>query len=166
MSTHFVGEGNIGSAPQFRVFPNGNEEPRQMMRLNVRFDNPVPVKGGGYEDRGGFWAPVEIWHRDTEHWSKNLYQRGMRVLVEGRMVTNEWQDQEGMTRVVMKVEARRIGILPHRVASVALAEKQSTDPEHEQSEPPDFGDEADGQKNTQNKGSKKAAENKSSKKPG
>ena len=83
MSTHFVGEGNIGSAPDYREFPNGNDEPRRLLRLNVYFDNPIPKKDGEYEDRGGFWAPVELWHREAEHW-KTLYQKGMRVLVEGR----------------------------------------------------------------------------------
>ena len=33
MSTHFVGEGNIGSAPDYREFPNGNDEPRLLLRL-------------------------------------------------------------------------------------------------------------------------------------
>ena len=90
MSTHYYGEGNIGSAPDYREFPNGNDEPRRLLRLNVYFDNPVPTKDG-FEDRGGFWAPVEIWHRDAEHW-KGLYQKGMRVLVEGRAVRDEWED--------------------------------------------------------------------------
>ena len=44
MSTHFYGEGNIGSAPEYREFPNGNDEPRRLLRLNVYFDNPVPMK--------------------------------------------------------------------------------------------------------------------------
>ena len=124
MSTHFWGEGNIGSPPEYREFPNGNDEPRRLLRLNVYFDNPVPTKGGDFEDRGGFWAPVEIWHRDTAHW-KNLYQKGMRVLVEGRTVKEEWEDSEDNARVTFKVEARRIGILPHRLASVTMREKAS-----------------------------------------
>ena len=43
MSTHFSGEGNIGSPPEYREFPNGNDEPRRLLRLNVYFDNPVPT---------------------------------------------------------------------------------------------------------------------------
>lgn len=119
MSTHFIGDGNIGATPEFRVFPNGNEEPRKLLRLNVRFDNPIPIKGGGFEDRGGFWAPVEIWHVDAEHWSK-LYQKGMRVVVDGRMISQEWDDKEGQKQVTFKVEARRIGILPQRIKSVEM----------------------------------------------
>src|SRR3546814_6112858 len=79
MSTHFSGEGNIGSPPEYREFPNGNDEPTRLLRLNVYFDNPVPKKDGTFEDRGGFWAPVEIWHRDAEHWQR-LYQKGMREI--------------------------------------------------------------------------------------
>lgn len=52
MSTRFYGEGNIGSAPEFKEFPNGNDEPRRLLRLNVYFDNPIPTKDG-FEDRGG-----------------------------------------------------------------------------------------------------------------
>jgi single-strand DNA-binding protein len=124
MSTHFVGEGNIGSAPDYREFPNGNDEPRRLLRLNVYFDNPIPKKDGEYEDRGGFWAPVELWHRDAEHW-KTLYQKGMRVLVEGRTVRDEWEDADENERVeTFKIEARRVGILPYRIESVALSAKR------------------------------------------
>lgn len=132
MSTHFSGEGNIGSAPDYREFPNGNDEPRRLLRLNVYFDNPVPNKSGGFDDRGGYWAPVELWHRDAEHWS-TLYQKGMRVLVEGRTVRDEWEDSEG-PRVTFKVEARRIGILPYRVEAVTLS-KPSASTDSTQREP-------------------------------
>ena len=123
MSTFFVGEGNIGSAPEFQEFASGNDEPRRLLRLNVYFDNPIP-REGSYEDRGGYWAPVELWHREAEHWS-TLYQKGMRILVEGRTVKDEWEDSEDNARVTFKIEARRVGILPHRVQSVVMRERSS-----------------------------------------
>jgi len=89
----------------------------------VYFDNPIP-REGSYEDRGGYWAPVELWHREAEHWS-TLYQKGMRVLVEGRTVRDEWEDSEDNARVTFKIEARRVGILPHRVHSVVMRERTS-----------------------------------------
>lgn len=92
-----------------------------MLRLNVYFDNPVP-REGSYEDRGGYWAPVELWHREAEHWS-TLYQKGMRVLVEGRTVRDEWEDSEDNARVTFKIEARRVGILPHRMHSMVMRER-------------------------------------------
>lgn len=123
MSTLFVGEGNIGSAPEFQEFASDSNTPRRLLCLNVYFDNPVP-RESGYEDRGGYWAPVELWHREAEHWG-TLYQKGMRVLVEGRTVRDEWEDSEANPRVTFKIEARRIGILPHRVQNIVMKEKAS-----------------------------------------
>lgn len=127
MSTHFFGEGNIGSAPDFREFPQGNEEPRRLLRLNVYFDNPVPKSDGTFEDRGGFWAPVEWWHRDAEQWAR-IFQKGMRVMVEGRTVRDEWEDAEENERVTFKIEARRVGILPFRLGAVTLGAKSTNGP--------------------------------------
>lgn len=120
MSTHFMGEGNIGTDPEYKLLPaNGNQPPRGVMRLNVRFDNPVPTDTGNV-DRGGFWANVEIWNRDVETWAQ-LYQKGMRVMVSGRMVLDEWKDREtGEDRSQFKVQAVRIGILPYRISQVVL----------------------------------------------
>ncbi|SDS16829.1 single-strand DNA-binding protein [Halopseudomonas litoralis] len=125
MSTHFIGEGNIGSAPEYREFQNGNEEPRRLLRLNVYFDNPVPKKDGGFEDRGGYWAPVELWHREAESWA-TLYKKSMRVLVEGRTVRDEWEDADDNERVTFKIEARRVGILPYRLESVRTSAKPAS----------------------------------------
>ncbi|MBL5862087.1 single-stranded DNA-binding protein [Serratia fonticola] len=124
MSTRFYGEGNIGSAPEFKEFPNGNDEPRKLLRLNVYFDNPIPTKDG-FEDRGGYWAPVEIWHRDAEHWS-TLFQKGMRVLVKGKTIKDQWEDADEQERTTFKIEAKSIGILPYRIESIVLSVKQTT----------------------------------------
>lgn len=133
MSTRFINEGNIGSNPEYKEFANGNEEPRRLLRINVRFDNPIPIKEGGYQDRGGFWAPVELWHPNAEAWSK-LYQKGMRVLVDGRMVQQEWEDETGK-RSIFKVEARNIAILPYRVLAVTLEQKSEEANQHEEPAP-------------------------------
>lgn len=119
MSTKFWGEGNIGTKPEFREFPNGNKEPRRLLRLNVYFDNTIPKGDGEYEDRGGFWASVELWHKDAERYSE-LYSKSMRVLVIGRMVLDKWEDDNGAECRAMKVQASRVGILPHRLESVVV----------------------------------------------
>lgn len=115
-------EGNIGSAPEFREFPNGNKEPRRLLRLNVYFDNSVPDGNGGYEDRGGFWASVEWWHKEAEHYAR-LFQKSMRVTVSGRAVMDRWE-QDGEDQQALKVQASRISIQPHRIAAVSLNPSQ------------------------------------------
>ncbi len=127
MSTHFEGEGNMGSDPQVKVFPTtDNTPPRGILRLNVFFDNPVAVADGKFEDRGGFWAPVEF-SRDAqtcEQWAE-LYQRGMRVMVVGRMVRETWTDSNDQDRSAMKVRARAVGILPYRIEQVVMVQSQN-----------------------------------------
>lgn len=120
MSTRFTNEGNIGSVPEFKEFQNGNDEPHKLLKMNVRFDNPIPSKDG-YQDKGGFWAPVELWHPNAELWSK-LFKKGMRVLVDGRIVQQEWEDESGK-RSIFKVEARHVAILPYRITSIEMEQK-------------------------------------------
>jgi len=118
MGTRFFGEGNIGSDPTLKMFPgNGNQAPRGVLRLNVRFDNLVPGDDG-MVDRGGFWANVELWGRYVEQWA-NLYQRGQRVLVAGRMVQDTWE-KDGEQQTAFKVQADRVGILPFRISQVVM----------------------------------------------
>ena len=118
MGTRFFGEGNIGSDPTLKMFPgNGNQAPRGVLRLNVRFDNLVPGDDG-MVDRGGFWANVEIWGRHVEQWA-SLYQRGQRVLVVGRMVQDAWE-KDGEQQTAFKVQAERVGILPFRISQVVM----------------------------------------------
>jgi len=116
-------EGNIGSTPEFKEFPNGNKDPRRLMRINVYFDNSIPDGKGGYEDRGGFWSNVELWHKDAEHYSQ-LFQKGMRVIVTGRAVMDRWE-KDGEENAALKIQASRVAILPHRITAVSLSSSQA-----------------------------------------
>ncbi|MCU1738485.1 MULTISPECIES: single-stranded DNA-binding protein [unclassified Pseudomonas] len=134
MATSFWGEGNIGTKPEFKEIANGNNEPYRLLRLNVYFDNPIPKSDGEYEDRGGYWAGVEVWHKDAERYSE-LYCKGMRVLVIGRMLMDKWEDDKGVECRVMKVQASRVGILPHRVESLSMMVPERPVPAPEADEP-------------------------------
>lgn len=112
-------------APKFDEYPNGNEEPRRVLRLNVYFDNPVQNKDGAYDDRGGFWAPVDWWHRDAERWA-TLFAKGMRVAVRGHLERDDWTDGDGEPHTTYKVDARSVGILPYRLDAVHLSPKPGT----------------------------------------
>ncbi|KIZ52727.1 MAG: single-stranded DNA-binding protein [Pseudomonas sp. PGPPP4] len=121
MGTAVVWEGNIGSAPEYKRFQKDNQDPRHLLRLNVYFDNSIRLPDSSYEDRGGFWANVELWHRDAENYSR-LYQKGMRVLIEGRAVLDTWKDGNGVEQAAMKVQANRIAFLPQRIESITLGQ--------------------------------------------
>jgi single-strand DNA-binding protein len=44
----------------------------------------------------------------------------MRVLVTGRMERDGWQADDETPRVTYKVNARAVGILPHRIEAITL----------------------------------------------
>lgn len=121
MGTAVVWEGNIGSAPEYKRFQKDNQDPRHLLRLNVYFDNSIRLQDGSYEDRGGFWANVELWHRDAESYS-GLYQKGMRVLIDGRAVLDTWKDGNGEEQAAIKVQANRIAFLPQRIESITMGQ--------------------------------------------
>ena len=127
MGTAVVWEGNIGSAPDYKRFQKDNQDPRHLLRLNVFFDNNIRLADGTYEDRGGFWANVELWHRDAESYSR-LYQKGMRVLVEGRAVLDTWKDTNGQEQAAMKVVANRVAFLPLRIESITMGQGTGQSP--------------------------------------
>ncbi|SFY08926.1 single-stranded DNA-binding protein [Azotobacter vinelandii] len=133
MATPVNWEGNIGSAPEYKQFANGNKEPRRMLRLNVFFDNSIPDGQGGYKDRGGFWCNVEWWHPDAERYAQ-LFMRGMRVLVQGRTIMDRWE-KNGEADQALKVEASRIAILPHRLEHVAMRQSDSNGHQPQQRAP-------------------------------
>lgn len=54
MTTRFYGEGNIGSDPECKTFPPvSGKPPKALIKLNIKFDNPVP------DGQGGFKAPAK-----------------------------------------------------------------------------------------------------------
>jgi Single-stranded DNA-binding protein len=124
MSTFFIGTGNIGTDPELKIIKTGSNE-SQVLSFRVFFDNPVKLDDGSFEERGGFWAKVEMWPRTGGEDMARLYQKGQRVLVQGqRLVQEEWKDKEtNEDRTGLKVQARYVGILPVRLESIVMKSK-------------------------------------------
>lgn len=119
MSTEFFGEGNIGTVPEVRTF-DADGETRQLVLFNVFFDNSFRDADGEFKDRGGFWSRVEIWTEDAGQLAA-LYQRGMRVMVHGRMRLEKWKTKEtGEDRQTLTIASRRVGILPSRIDKIVM----------------------------------------------
>jgi single-strand DNA-binding protein len=135
MSTLFFGEGNLGGDAEFHEFPNPDDAqaPYRLLKARVYFDNPVRQSDGTFRDRGGSWMTVELWHAAAEHWSR-LFRKGMRVVVHGKTVTEEWTDSEDTPQVTTKVDAKLMAILPYRIEAITLAPKTSTPAEESDAE--------------------------------
>lgn len=128
MSNSYFGEGNIGIEPEVKKFQSGNKDPVYLLRLSVYFDNPVKVKDK-FEDHGGFWANVELWMGEEANEWVDVYRKGQRVLVQGRMLKDTWKDEAtGEERSAFKIRARRVGILPFRIESLTMRPSGKGDP--------------------------------------
>lgn len=125
MSTQFDGEGNIGSPPEYKLVPGKEGRPdRHLLKLNVYFDNRVPVgtgKDATFEDRGGFWLNIDWWHSKAASYA-DIFKKGMRIKAQGRLVLEQWEDK-GEDFEAFKLQAESITIHPHRIETVALQDK-------------------------------------------
>ncbi|MEA3291737.1 MAG: single-stranded DNA-binding protein, partial [Pseudomonadota bacterium] len=104
------------------------EELRDLAVLRVRFNRPALVDGK-WEDRGGFWANVEVWGERAK--SLDCIRKGAIVGVAGNLVMDRWQDKEtGETKSALVVKARSVTIVPSCIESVTFktrAEDNSAD---------------------------------------
>jgi single-strand DNA-binding protein len=121
MSNTFAGAGNLGETPSLKqVTVDG--EPKSKLELSIYFDRPVPVEGGGFEDRGGFWMRAEIWDKAAEQVAP-LLTKGARVRVEGTQVqgTRKKKDSEE-TDSALKLKLSWIALDPVRIKEVRFKE--------------------------------------------
>lgn len=118
MSIVVYADGNIGTEPEVRTTPTG----KTVLSFSAYLDNPTKQDDGKYADKGGFWVRVDYWTDHAEAW-KNLYRKGMRVSITGTLRRDEWKNEQGEPQVTMRLNAKRVSILPFRIASVEMKAK-------------------------------------------
>lgn len=97
--------GNLGNAPEIKIFENGNKLARFSMATKE-----------DYYTRGGNKASDTQWHYVTA-WGKvvdsveSQLQKGSFVSIEGRLVTRNYTDKNGQKRYVTEVVANEITLL-------------------------------------------------------
>ena len=123
MSNTFSAAGNLGDTPTLKqVTVDG--EAKSKLELSIYVDRPVPVDGGGFEDKGGFWIRAEIWDKAAEQ-AAPLLSKGARVRVEGSLVQETWK-KKGSEEVdsALKLKLFWIALDPVRIQEVQV--KKST----------------------------------------
>lgn len=89
--------GNLGADPETRSTQSG------LVIANLRLATNERKK-----DRDGNWADHTEWHRvvvfgKRAEAASRMLRKGSRVLVEGRIRTNKWQDKEGKDRYTTEI---------------------------------------------------------------
>jgi single-strand DNA-binding protein len=96
--------GHLGRDPELRYTPNGVP----VCDLSVATSPRVKV-GEEWQDRGEtLWFKVSCWRALAEHVAAS-FKKGDRVLVQGRLLQQTYQRQDGTTGVSMVVDAGLVG---------------------------------------------------------
>ena len=102
--------GNLTSDPSFRKTTNGTPVANFYIASNRRF-----------KDNSGQWREnvcyvgVVAWYKLAESCHENL-KKGSAVLVDGELQSRTWKNEDGTTKNVVEIKARRIQFLNKRHA--------------------------------------------------
>lgn len=122
MANAFRGRGNLGATPELKqVVVDG--EPRSVLDLRIYFDRPVPNGDDDFEDKGGFWLNVALWGARGER-LQPLLKKGMRVHVEGTLVSQSWTDPDSdESRTAIVLTADYLAIDASRIKEIVMTPK-------------------------------------------
>jgi single-strand DNA-binding protein len=95
--------GNITDDPELRFTPSGSAVANFTVAVNRRFQ-----KDGQWEDRLDGFFRCNCWRDMAENVAESL-QKGMRVVVVGRLQQRSWDDNDGNRRSVFEVQVDEVG---------------------------------------------------------
>jgi single-strand DNA-binding protein len=97
--------GNLVDDPELRFTPAGQAVARFRVASTPRFrDNAT----GEWKDGDSLFLTCNVWRQAAENVAESL-QRGMRVIVSGRLRQRSYETKEGEKRTVYEVEADDVG---------------------------------------------------------
>lgn len=113
--------GNLTNDPSFRKTNNGTSVANFCIASNRRF-----------KDNNGQWREnvcyvgVVAWYKLAESCAENLHKSSA-VLVDGELQSRIWKNEDGSSRNVVEIKARRIQFLNRREVSGELGAPETHD---------------------------------------
>src|SRR5918999_109407 len=95
--------GNITDDPELRFTPSGAAVANFTVAVNRRFQ-----RDGQWEDKLDGFFRCNCWRDMAENVAESL-QKGMRVMVVGRLQQRSWDDQEGNRRSAFEIQVDEVG---------------------------------------------------------
>ena len=96
--------GNITDDPELRFTPSGSAVANFTVAVNRRWKN----QAGEWEDKLDGFFKCNCWRDMAENVAESL-QKGMRVMVVGRLQQRSWDDQEGNKRSAFEIQVDEVG---------------------------------------------------------
>jgi single-strand DNA-binding protein len=97
--------GNLVDDPELRFTPAGQPVAQFRIASTPRF---YDQKANEWKDGDGLFLTCKVWRQAAENVAESL-QRGMRVIVQGRLKQRSYETKEGEKRTVYEVEVDDCG---------------------------------------------------------
>jgi single-strand DNA-binding protein len=119
--TQIVLVGNLVDDPELRFTPSGAAVAKFRIASTPRtFDK----QANEWKDGESLFLSCNVWRQPAENCAESL-QKGMRVMVQGRLVQRSYTTKEGEKRTVFEVEVEELGpSLRNATAKVTRANRQ------------------------------------------
>lgn len=102
MSNNITLIGNLTMDPELRFTPSGIAMARIGLAVNRRYQ-----RDGEWQEQTSFFYGT-VWREQAEQVAESL-QKGMRVIVSGRLEQRTWEDKEGQRRESIEIQIDEIG---------------------------------------------------------
>ncbi|SDQ63341.1 single-stranded DNA-binding protein [Thermostaphylospora chromogena] len=97
--------GNLVDDPELRFTPTGQAVAKFRVASTPRY---MDRQTGEWKDGETLFLTCNIWRQAAENVAESL-QRGMRVIVQGRLRQRQWETKEGEKRTTYEVEVDEVG---------------------------------------------------------
>ncbi len=97
--------GNLVDDPELRYTPTGQAVAKFRVASTPRFRDNA---SGEWKDGDSLFLTCNVWRQAAENVAESL-QRGMRVIVNGRLRQRSYETREGEKRTVYEVEVDDVG---------------------------------------------------------
>lgn len=105
MSTQITIIGNVGQEPDLSYTASGQAVANLTVGVANRKYNKETSE---WEDDHTDWYRINIWGKTAENIAASI-EKGMRIIVQGRFTSREWEDKEGNKRTSWEITADAIG---------------------------------------------------------
>lgn len=116
--------GNLGADPEVRYMPSG----AAVTNIRVATSEIWKDKQTGEKQERTEWHRIVLFNRIGEIAAQYL-KKGSRVLVEGSLRTNKWQDQNGNERYTTEIIANSMQLMDSKAAGGGAFEQMGEMPQ-------------------------------------
>lgn len=124
MDPYITITGNLTADPELRFTPSG----APVANFTVAH-TPRVKQGNEWIDGEPMFMSCSVWRDAAEHVAESL-QKGMRVIVHGKLKTRSYEAKDGTRRTVFEVEVEEVGpSLRFATATVQRAQRGQQQPQ-------------------------------------